>query len=98
MKAGKRGRKREPWHRAWFRYRTVRDTMQRLSAVAKKEGMTINAIIGEAVHKHLFALETRGDPRLRRKSVCWSCGKMMDDAAAKKRARRRRNKGSEQTP
>jgi hypothetical protein len=59
---------------------TVRHTYDRLRALAKRDGMKVTNLIAEAIYIHLHRLESNGDPRLRRKSVCWSCGDLMDAA------------------
>jgi len=85
MSTVKRKTKREPWDPAQFTYRTVREHADELRAMAKREGMTINALMAEAIYKHVFHLEQRRDPGLRRKSVCFGCGVRMD-AVKKRRA------------
>lgn len=82
MTSPKRTQKPEPWDRTQLTFRTVRETTDRLRAVAKKEGMTVNSIVAEAVYKHLHHLETRGGPKRRRMAVCGACGKPAVDAAS----------------
>ena len=59
---------------------TPKNMQDRLRAVAKRERMTVACLIEEALCIHLHRLETNGDPRLRRKSVCWRCGDILDAA------------------
>ncbi len=59
----------------------VQDTQDRLVALSKSEGLSVESLLSEAVYIHLHRLESAGDPKLRRKSVCWSCGNIMDAAA-----------------
>jgi len=70
-----------PWDPARMTFHTVKETMDRLRALAKREGMKVNSLFAEAVYIHLHRLESNGDPKLRRKSVCWSCGTKMDAAS-----------------
>ena len=79
MTAAKR-KKPEPWDPTRLSFRTVRETSDRIRAMAKRDGLTVTNLIAEAIYIHLHRLETRGDPALRRKSVCWSCGKAKDAA------------------
>jgi hypothetical protein len=67
---------------------TVKQVQARIRAVAAQERMTPNDVIAEALHIHLHKLETSSDPRLRRKSVCWSCGERIDASTAPRRARK----------
>lgn len=76
-----------------LRFASVQHLADRLRATAQRERLTVASLITEALHIHLHKLETRGDPKLRRKSVCWSCGDLMDAATggtahARSRARR----------
>jgi hypothetical protein len=80
VRASKR-QKPEPWAPAQFTFRTVRETTDRLRAVAENEGMTMNSLVAEAVYRHLHRLESRGDPKRRRMLMCGACGKPAIDAA-----------------
>jgi hypothetical protein len=80
VKASKR-KKPEPWDPSRFTFRTVKETTDRLRVLAKKEGMTVNSLVAEAVYRHLHRLESRGDRRRRRMLVCGACGKPAVDAA-----------------
>lgn len=62
-------------------FRTVRATKERLEALSKREGLEVNSLMAEAIYIHLHRLETNRDPKLRRKSACWGCGKAMDAAS-----------------
>lgn len=95
MRPSKRRTRAEAWDPTQLTFRTVRETSDRLRALAKKEGLPMNSLIAEAVYIHLHRLETRGDPKLRRKSVCWGCGKRMD--AATDGTGRARSGGKRQT-
>ena len=57
---------------------TVAETRDRIEAVAKSNGMDAAGIIAEALYVHLHKLESRGNAKLRRQSVCWGCGAKMD--------------------
>lgn len=96
MKSPKRTQKPEPWDPTRLSFRTVRETSDRIRAMAKRDGLTVTSLIAEAIYIHLHRLETRGDPELRRKSVCWGCGKRTDAATggtqrAKRSGKRQKN-------
>lgn len=60
---------------------TVQDMQDRIRALAKRDGLSVTNLLSEAIYIHLHRLESAGDPKLRRKSVCWSCGSIMDAGA-----------------
>jgi len=88
VKATKR-QKPEPWDPTRLSFRTVRETSDRIRALAKKEGMTVTSLIAEAIYIHLHRLESRGDRKRRRMLVCGACGKPAVDAATDGRKKSR---------